>query len=73
LLFDEFPTHESEFGALNVGLLKLDEGQRIALGIMRLPELMRRSATAADSVIEAFPVIVEVDRGADRREQVARL
>jgi hypothetical protein len=65
--------HESEFAALNAGLLTLDEGRRIALGIAQLPELMRRPASAGDPGIEAFPVVVEVQRGENGREEVARL
>jgi hypothetical protein len=65
--------HESEFAALNAGLLTLDEGRRIALGIAQLPELMRRPAGAGDPEIEAFPVVVEVQRGENGREEVARL
>ena len=34
---------------------------------------MRRPASAEDPLIEAFPVVVEVQRGADGREEVARL
>jgi len=70
--------HESEFAARNAGLLTLDEGRRIALGIARLPELMGRPplvrpASAGYPLIEAFPVVVEVHHGADGSEEVARL
>ena len=65
---------DSEFAALNAGILTLDEARRIALGIAQLPELMRRPTSAGDSFAELFPVVVEIERGnAQRREEVARL
>ena len=63
---------DNEFAALNAGILTLDEARRIALGIARIPDLMRRPANAGDPLIEAFPVVVEVQRSAGR-EEIARL
>jgi hypothetical protein len=44
-----------------------------SLGIGRLPELLRRPASAGDPLADLFPVVVEVQRGVDGREEVARL